>query len=1286
MYDKLKALLTVFLDATVVPYQVNDVVGVSGVGWGGPKIIPANGQVKCLHRIIENQPKVLVVDSVTYTERTDIVITETSTMASVQNALGASEYFLDYKTATLVFSLGDATRTIGEFTHWSWGQNNLGSYMFACNDALLDFFNSADEFYEELALAPYMQIVAFANTITELNTNKPVSNGYLIGFVGNVPYRPNAGKTAWEEWPTSVMPTFQISATSPVDEAKGVILTTDPVFTFNRAVNGPSVASAVQYKKVSDNTDITYTLLYQDVNGNAVLVDSKIIEKIVLQSADLPLDRFKVTIGNTVTDLYGNALSSPLVLDFQTLPDQAPTVPNTAYVVVTNVTSIGYTVQMLLANQPTDPDDENAIMTFNVADGTTGTIVATGVTQSQLNLGYHVSAANTQSTAENIYLQAVSSVSGAGPWSAAIAINIPSDLAPPAPDVADINITNATIDGYTVQILTANQPTDPDNPEAVITFDIAEDNTSTIVDTGITVAQMNAGYAVASPNPVGGDQNVYVRAVSSVSGAGAWSAAKIAPVPINSVPTASPTITGTATIGSTLTCNIGYADADGDLPGNHLYQWDRAGVNIGGATAATLDIVELDIGKTKGCTATPVALTGATPGTPVRSAIPIPVPAPPAILIAIGNTQNTISFTPNASLPSATYKAKRYANAGSPDAATVYANGTWVNSGNAITSPFVDGGLTNDTKYHYVLVMIVNGVESDPSLVVFGTPLADQVPPAANTANINITSITNAGFTIQILTANQPTDPDNPEATITFNVANDTTGSIVATGITSAQMNTGYAVTAANAPGETEDVFVRAVSSVSGAGAWSLAKQITIPDTVAPTAPVISFVSATLTTITIHLDSAATDDSGSVTYDAYKDGLLHAARITFDESLNYQYTGLSSGTSYDLVVKAKDNATPAPHETASNTTTTTTTHIVPTASTLGDPTVGNATATVAVTGVSTFYDGAILSTYNWYKRVTGQAEWVSDGTGASPHTYSGLTNDAPGYDFCCETVDNQGGVSAKSAVVSGVPSTNISRSSTGKIAFDDFEDGTLSPFTADATSSTLSIVTDGGSQRLKATRDATNAAIPNLTISPALAKPCYITYVMRNINLNSVGHLEMYSGTSGYRFGHSAETSQHIELGKYLSGSYSEITRIDNSMDTSDHHYCFKITSSGVFGYKDAINKNPSISSTNAEVAGSFDKLRMVCSGSASGDGAYFDNIVICNDYRITCTGVPTGYQLRIGGNNTYKATASSGTATVDCSGMSFPQSLVEILDASNNVVKTLALANDVWGGDAYAY
>ena len=47
------------------------------------------------------------------------------------------------------------------------------------------------------------------------------------------------------------------------------------------------------------------------------------------------------------------------------------------------------------------------------------------------------------------------------------------------------------------------------------------------------------------------------------------------------------------------------------------------------------------------------------------------------------------------------------------------------------------------------------------------------------------------------------------------------------------------------------------------------------------------------------------------------------------------------------------------------------------------------------------------------------------------------------------------------------------------------------------------------------------------------------------------------------------------------------------------------------------------------------------------------DNIGVYKSTNITCTGLPTGYKLRVG---TISATESGGTSTVDCSAVSFPR------------------------------
>jgi hypothetical protein len=66
-------------------------------------------------------------------------------------------------------------------------------------------------------------------------------------------------------------------------------------------------------------------------------------------------------------------------------------------------------------------------------------------------------------------------------------------------------------------------------------------------------------------------------------------------LPVNSV---APAITGTAQEGETLTVSNGTWS---NTPDAYAYQWRRDGVSIGGATAATYDLVEADVGALMTC-------------------------------------------------------------------------------------------------------------------------------------------------------------------------------------------------------------------------------------------------------------------------------------------------------------------------------------------------------------------------------------------------------------------------------------------------------------------------------------------------------------------------------------------------------------------------------------------------------------------------------------------------------------------------------------------------------------
>lgn len=119
----------------------------------------------------------------------------------------------------------------------------------------------------------------------------------------------------------------------------------------------------------------------------------------------------------------------------------------------------------------------------------------------------------------------------------------------------------------------------------------------------------------------------------------------------NQAPVASSVnITGSVTLGATLTGNYTYADNEGDLQGTSTFRWLRNDVAISGATNSTYVITIPDQGTTIKFEVTPVAQTGTTPGIAVSSVgTSIPAAGSPESDITgslNGMTQSGTIYTP----------------------------------------------------------------------------------------------------------------------------------------------------------------------------------------------------------------------------------------------------------------------------------------------------------------------------------------------------------------------------------------------------------------------------------------------------------------------------------------------------------------------------------------------------------------------------------------------------------------------------------------------------------------
>jgi hypothetical protein len=86
------------------------------------------------------------------------------------------------------------------------------------------------------------------------------------------------------------------------------------------------------------------------------------------------------------------------------------------------------------------------------------------------------------------------------------------------------------------------------------------------------------------------------------------------PVPAN---TAVPVISGTATVGSTLTCSTG----TWNFASSYAYQWLRAGTPIAGATSSSYVPVTADKTNALSCRVTATSSKGSTPATSAPTAV-----------------------------------------------------------------------------------------------------------------------------------------------------------------------------------------------------------------------------------------------------------------------------------------------------------------------------------------------------------------------------------------------------------------------------------------------------------------------------------------------------------------------------------------------------------------------------------------------------------------------------------------------------------------------------------------
>jgi 6-phosphogluconolactonase (cycloisomerase 2 family) len=180
-----------------------------------------------------------------------------------------------------------------------------------------------------------------------------------------------------------------------------------------------------------------------------------------------------------------------------------------------------------------------------------------------------------------------------------------------APTATSVNITGTPTAG---QLLTGHYTySDVDGDlEGTSTFRWLRDGVAISGATSIT-------YTLAAAD-VGHSVTFEVTPVASTGNSPGAPATSTGVTIVNSPPTAtSVNITGTPTVGQVLTGHYAYGDVDGDLQGTSTFRWLRDGVAISGATSITYTLAGADAGRAIRFEVTPVAATGASPGSPALS-------------------------------------------------------------------------------------------------------------------------------------------------------------------------------------------------------------------------------------------------------------------------------------------------------------------------------------------------------------------------------------------------------------------------------------------------------------------------------------------------------------------------------------------------------------------------------------------------------------------------------------------------------------------------------------------
>ena len=294
--------------------------------------------------------------------------------------------------------------------------------------------------------------------------------------------------------------------------------------------------------------------------------------------------------------------------------------------------------------------------------------------------------------------------------------------------------------------------------------------------------------------------------VTNGSGILSWATATLTPTAPTNVSV--PTISGTPTVGQTLSSTSG--TWNGYPAPTFAYQWVRgASTNISGATSSSYTLVDADYNNTIKCTVTATNSAGSASATSAATAtVAGSVPGAPTIGTATaGNTQASVAFTAPAVTggPAIT----SYTATSSP--------GGFTASGSA--SPLTVTGLTNGTAYTFT-VTATNSIGTGPASAASNSVTPTAAPVAPSSVEYLVVAGGGGGGTYQsggggaggLLTTTGYTVSSGTSYTVTIGAGalGQTSGGVVGNSGSNSVFGTGTVTNSANTSGS--------ITSVGGGG------------------------------------------------------------------------------------------------------------------------------------------------------------------------------------------------------------------------------------------------------------------------------------------------------------------------------------------------------------------------------------------------------------------------------------------------------------------------------------